>query len=484
MRKYGTYCRESGMAGEAARGRNRSAAGRLARRFPGSRSALLLLLLTLLAIGCGSRPTPADRPAPSTEATAVKSDGTSMATSTEAAPVMVTVATAERRPVERKIAVVGTLRGLEVVTVTPRVEGRVVAVHAEVGSRVPPGELLLELDPTDYQLAVNEAQRSVDQELARLDVTEPPGDDFDIEQLPTVERSRLILENSQRQFERQKSLLATNAGARQAYEQAETDLKVAEAGVRQARLEARTALATLGHRLAVLAGAEERLSETRVVAPPLSLAVPEAGTPEAATPQANFVVAQRLVSVGEMVRAFPSTPVFELVVDDVLKVAVMVPERYLALMRMGLEVELRVDAYPGETFRGTVTRIEPTINPQSRAFKVEARVLNADHRLRHGGFAKADVIVSRSAEAITVPVVAVTRFAGVSKVFRVRGDKAEEVEVQMGTQGADWVESIGGLAAGDLIVTSGQSRLAQGTLVRMQPNAPAGAHADEPARTP
>ena len=475
MPKHRTFCCASGPNAAAMCQRGRAAiAGRAGNRTPVPSPGLLLVLLLplgLAAAGCNARSNPAD-PGAAAPASNAAGDSSSLAVP----PVVVTVASAQQRAVERRIAVVGTLRGLDVVTVTPRVEGRVIAAHAEVGERVKPGQTLLELDPTDYQLAVNEAHRSVDQELARLDVSQPPGDEFDIEQLPTVERARLLLENALRQFERQKSLMATNAGSRQDYERTETELKVAEAGVRQARLEARTALATLRHRLAVLAAAEERLSETRVVVPPLSVAAADIATEAArdAAPDTlaspHFVVAQRLVSVGEMVRAFPSTPVYELVVDDVLKVAVMVPERYLALIRLGLDIELRVDAYPGETFRGTVMRIDPTVNPQSRAFRVEARVKNFDHRLRHGGFAKADVIVSRSAEATTVPIVAVTRFAGVSKVFRVRGDKAEEVEIQMGTQGADWVEVLHGLSAGDEVVTSGQSRLAQGTPVRIQPS--------------
>jgi membrane fusion protein (multidrug efflux system) len=126
---------------------------------------------------------------------------------------------------------------------------------------------------------------------------------------------------------------------------------------------------------------------------------------------------------------------------------------------------VRVEAYPEEVFPGRVARINPTIDPQSRSFEVEAHVPNADHRLKHGGFAKAEVIVESADAAITIPLVSVTRFAGVNKVFRVRDGQAEEVEIQVGTQGQDWVEAIGGLQQGDIVVTSGQSRLADGTPV-------------------
>jgi RND family efflux transporter MFP subunit len=162
--------------------------------------------------------------------------------------------------------------------------------------------------------------------------------------------------------------------------------------------------------------------------------------------------------------------VFELVLDDLLKLIVMIPECYMAQVTTGLEVEVTVDAYPSEVFKGKVARISPIVDPQSRSFEVEALVLNPDHRLRHGGFAKANVVVGTADKAITVPLEAVTRFAGVSKVFTVRNEMAQEVEIAIGTQGLGWVEVLGGLQASDVVVTSGQSKIANGTRVTVREN--------------
>lgn len=379
------------------------------------------------------------------------------------ASVPVSVASVEVRAVQRRVSVVGTLHGFERITITPKVEGRVQAIKFDVGDRVPPNTTLLKLDPIDYQLAVEESQRALEQELSRLDLTKPPTDDFDVERLPALVRAHLLLENAQRQFERQKTLIATNAGVKQSYDQAETDLKVADATMRQARIDARTTLAAVRQREAMLSLARQKLSETQVNSPALA-AIPDSSTP------ARFVVSKRMASVGEVVRAFPSTPVFELVMDDVLKLHVMIPERYMSQVQLELDVEVHVEAYPNEMFPGKVARINPTVDPQSRSFDVEAHIPNPDHRLKHGGFAKAEVIVGKAAEALTVPLEAVTRFAGVSKVFTIRDEKAQEVEIVIGTQGPGWVEALGGLQAGDVVVTSGQSRLANGTRVTVREN--------------
>jgi RND family efflux transporter MFP subunit len=379
----------------------------------------------------------------------------------EPAPVLVTTVPIEIRPVERRVSVVGTLFGFDEVTLTSKVEGRIRSIQHDVGDRIPPGTVLLELDDTDYQLAVDEAQRSLEQHLSKLDLKEPPIGEFDIEQLPSVERTRLLAANARRQFERQQSMLASNATSRQVFDLAETELQVTEAALRQARLDARSDLAAVRHAQAVLATAQQKLSETTVKAPQSS-----AGA-EPAVPT-EFVVAKRLASVGEMLRAFPSTPVFELVMDDVLKLKVMVPERYMAQVVQGLKVEVHVEAYPAERFEGHVVRINPTVDPQSRSFEVEAHVPNPSHRLKHGGFAKADVIVEQSDDAIVIPVEAVTRFAGVSKVFRVQDNVVEEVEIGVGQQGSGWVEALGPLRPGDMVVTSGQSQLSNGTRVTVR----------------
>lgn len=382
----------------------------------------------------------------------------------EAAAVPVTIASVEVRAVQRRVSVVGTLHGFEQITITPKIEGRVQVIHFDAGDRVAPGSTLLELDPTDYQLAVEEARQSLNQELSRLDLKQIPPDNFDVEQLPSVESAKLLLKNAQQKYERQRTLLGQNAGSGQAFEQTETDLKVAEAALRQSRINAQATLAAVKYRQSLLNQALQKLSEIEVRSPTLGPVLQSGGLKE-------FVVAKRMASVGEMVRAFPSTPVFELVLDDVLKLHVMVPERYLAQVQMGLDIEVRVEAYPSELFKGKVARISPIVDPQSRSFEVEGHVLNSDHRLKHGGFAKADVVVGTADQAITVPLEAVTRFAGVSKVFIIRDDTAKEVEITIGTQGPGWVEALGGLQVGDLVVTSGQSKLANGTRVTVRENA-------------
>ena len=83
-------------------------------------------------------------------------------------PIAVTVESVTARPVSRVVWVVGSLYGRDEVAIVPKVDGRVVKILHDVGDVVTPGEPLLEIDRTDYQLAAVEARRALELELAKI----------------------------------------------------------------------------------------------------------------------------------------------------------------------------------------------------------------------------------------------------------------------------------------------------------------------------
>jgi multidrug efflux pump subunit AcrA (membrane-fusion protein) len=420
-------------------------------------SWLLATLLLCGIVGCESKgPSDAKSDLPSTEVARAPQ------------PVAVTIVPVATRAVERTIPVVGTLNGYEEITISPKIEGRVSQLFFDVGDRVESEAVLAELDDVDYRLAVEQAERTLEQELARLGLTKLPGPDFDPESNPTIVSARLLQENAQQQYERQQKLFAERASSAESFQRAETELKVAEAALIQARLQVQATAAAVRQRLAAVEAAQQKLADTRVAAPRIEPLKLSASGPRLSAAELSYVVAERMVSVGEMVRAFPTTPIYRLVLDDLLKFKATVPERYVSQISVGQEVRLLVEAWPGEVFPGAVSRINPTVDVQNRTFEIEVMLLNRDHRLKAGGFAKASVVTVTSTQALVLPLESLVRFAGVTKVFRIRDGKAEEVLVKLGARGPDWYEVLGELAAGDQIVTSGQTRLANGTPVTIR----------------
>ncbi len=386
--------------------------------------------------------------------------------------VVVTVEPVTARPVARNITVVGSLYGWDEVVLTPKVEGRVLRILHDVGDVVKPGELLLEIDPTDYKLAVAEARRALDLELARLGLKQLPQSTLDVASLPPVARAAALQNQASTRAERMRRLAGTRSASPEDVQQAETDLEVAQANHRQMILEAEATLAAARHRQAALETAEQRLKDTLIVAP----------TPSArdGSGPVEYAVCHRGVVEGEIVRTFPfgmeSTSLFRLAIDRQLKLKVTVPERHRAAVKVGQEATLEVEAYVGERFQGKVARISPAVDRASRTFQVEISVPNPERRLSPGSFARATIHTRVDTGARTVPEEALVSFAGVTKVFTLEGAKAREVHVRRGAsltirdggRSHTWIEVEGDLAVGARVVTSGQSKLADGTAVRVR----------------
>ncbi len=381
--------------------------------------------------------------------------------------VMVTAEPVKTHPVQRRVQVVGSLWGRDEVGITPKVEGRIEKIHALVGDVVKPGDVLLEIEERTYQLAVNEARRALELELAKLSLTALPETDFDIDKLPSIAKCMAQEKLAIASRDRIKRLSATVA-TEEERDKAEADVAVARANTRQMRLEAETALAQVRHKLALLDTAQQKLLDTKVRAP-----IPS-GSQGAGV---EYLIGQRNVSEGETVGVQVSaTPVYRLVIADPLKLLATIPERHIAEVKVGQRVEIRVEAFGDEPFPAEVARVNPTVDRASRTFQAEIVVRNPMKRLHAGSFAKGAILTRIDEQALTVPDEAIISFAGVTKVFVLRGDKVVDVPVVAGVRFEDenggrrrfWVEVEGKLRAGDQVVTSGQSQLADGTPAKVR----------------
>ena len=177
-------------------------------------------------------------------------------------------------------------------------------------------------------------------------------------------------------------------------------------------------------------------------------------------------VAERVVSVGEVVQK--GHALYRIVEDDPLKFRTPIPERFAAFLRVGLTVRVRVDAYPGRTFAGTITRINPTSEAASRSITIEAEVPNPEGLLKPGFFGVGGLVYDEHAQVLAVPERALTTFAGVTKLFVVADGKAQERVVRTGVAVADGRrEIIDGVAEGEQVAVTSVDNLEHGSPVSL-----------------
>ncbi len=165
----------------------------------------------------------------------------------------------------------------------------------------------------------------------------------------------------------------------------------------------------------------------------------------------------------------PGDKVVTLQAIDPILVDFRVPQRELGRISPGQTVHLTADAFPGQTFEGKVTAIDPRVDTASRNFQVEASVTNSDRRLLPGMFARVAVQSGATKQYLTLPQTAITYNPYGSTVFLAvksqdgKSLTAQQVFVTVGPTRGDQVAVVSGIKQGDQVVTSGQLKLKNGT---------------------
>lgn len=388
---------------------------------------------------------------------------------------MVTVEPVAKRSVRRTVEAVGTLHGYEEVTISTKVEGTVRTIHHDVADRVQPGEVLLEIDPTDLELAVRQAEKSLAVELAKLGLEQPPEANFEVTQVPSVQQAIARLENSKLKLERTRTLRQQNVSTAEELADRTADVRIAQAEHDNQVLIAKGGVATIRVKQEDLAVAQQELRDTIIHAP-----TPTQGMPDSKSTREplTYVITRRSVSEGSLVRS--GTEVFRLVLDRTLKLKVAIPERYANEVKLGQTADVSTAAFP-KPFSGQVTRINPAVDPDTRTFEVEIQIPNPRSELKAGSFAKVAIVTHTDAAATTVPLESVVSFAGITKIFLLENGVAREVQIVPGNQSTDWVEiREPALPESAQVVTSGHSALATGVKIAVRPKPDA--HPDSQAK--
>ena len=398
-------------------------------------------------------------------------------------PLPINVARAEARPVQRSLETVGSLLAWQDVQVKTEQPGTIAHLHADLGDAVAKGKVLAEYDAREFELAVAQAdadllatRQSLARSRAALEASEAALRRAR-DNLPMLEaevaRSRSQMDWAKSELERSQELFAKQLIAAREVDSARNQhnvaaaqfamamtsrgqhpdqIRIAEAQLDSERAALRVAEAEVTRREAALGIVRKRLADTTIRAP------------------MSGMISKRHVSAGEYVKE--NTVVFTVVATDPLKYTGTVSERFAPDLQVGQKIELSVEAYPGRTFTGQVTRLSPAVEVQTRSLALEGRVANGDGRLRPGFFAKGLVLTRTDPTVAFVPAEAVMYFVGISKVFVVSGDKVQERQVKAGARQGAHLEIVEGVKPGETVAISNLAQLFNGapvTLVDRKP---------------
>jgi membrane fusion protein (multidrug efflux system) len=366
------------------------------------------------------------------------------ATEAPAAPIAVSLVTAEQRALPGGVDVTGTLMADAQTEVAAENEGRVLAVTIERGSVVRAGAVLARLDGEDAKNQLLEAEATEGQTMAKLGLM--PGAAFDPAQTPDARKARATMERAEADHQRYLKLVEGGFVSREAYELRRADALTARAQYDAEINSARQLYQTLLAQKARVGVARKAANDADVRAP------------------WDGLVAEKHVQPGQWVQR--GARIATLVRIDPLRVELAVPETGVAAVRKGQKVEFNVQAHPDRTFEGSIAYVGPSLRADSRALVVEALVPNRDGRLSPGLFATARIELPAAHPSVVVPRSAVRTEAGASSAFIIKNERAELRLVQLGRElPGGLVEIQRGIVAGEKVVAQFVPRLGDGSHV-------------------
>jgi len=223
---------------------------------------------------------------------------------------------------------------------------------------------------------------------------------------------------------------------------------IAERDIEQSRRASIAAQAALEDANSRLAGAQRQYRNTTVTSP-------FAG-----------IVSERPVSPGDVVQ--PGTALFTIVDPSSMRLEASVPAEQLSMIRVGLPVAFTVSGYPGRQFVGHIVRVNPTADPTTRQVRIYVSIPNAGRTLVGGLFASGRMS-SDTKTGLVVPATAVDVRGTAPFVVRVKGGKAEKVQVQLGLNDktSETYEILSGLQAGDTLLVGAAQGITPGTPVKV-----------------
>jgi multidrug efflux pump subunit AcrA (membrane-fusion protein) len=394
---------------------------------------------------------------------------------TAAAPTSVTTATAVTREVPADFEETGTFIAEESSQIAPVAPGRVLSTPVDVGAHVTQGQIICELDPRDAQIRLDQARAQLQQATAavreaqsRIGLSTSQNSAFDPEKVPEVAAARANYESAQANARMAKAdaqryinLAVTGDVSQSALERARTQQETADAQVnaakqqfeaaanaaRQSSEAVSTSLASLDSVKAQVAQAEKSVADTKIRAP-----------------FDGFITA-RPVAAGEYVAL--ADKIATIVRIGTVKLDLQTPEQRASLAHIGDKVKARVSAFPNREFQGRVIAVNASVDPNSRAFVLEAAFENHDAALKPGMFATARVQLPGNASAVFVPKQAVLRdkTTDSNQVFTISDGKAHLRVVAIQDTTADEIRLASGIAGNEVVATSNLPELFDGAPV-------------------
>lgn len=389
------------------------------------------------------------------------------------AVVAITVGRSESRDVAAVIQATGTVTADEASDVAPKAAGKIANLSVDAGQFVSGGAVIARVDDRDARLQLAAAQAAV--KKARVGVTQAearlglgPNGNFNASNIPEVraaaanhEQALAELRQAEANEKRYRELTQSGDVAMITYETFRTTRDTARTRANAARQQLDVAInaARQNNQAIAAAKADVETAQTQVNEAQQAIA-----DTIIRAPFSGFV-SSRPVAVGEFVSS--ASIVATILRTNPIKVQIQVAEADLPYVGLGRGVSVEIDAYKDRKFAGTVTSVNPAVDPVSRSAIVEASIQNGDNALRPGMFATARINKEGGGKGVFIPKTAVYNDQATQsyRAFVIVEGVAKLRVIQLGPEEGESIQILNGINADEVVATSNLEQLYEGARV-------------------
>jgi RND family efflux transporter MFP subunit len=388
--------------------------------------------------------------------------------------IQVGVIKPERRALDVTLSFTGDVLPNRQTPIFAKTSGYIRAIHVERGQFVAAGALLVEIEPTEMENALDQTRAAMATAEATLQVARSNLEATKanlLNQEALLAKAQAVLANDKRQAERLAELFAKGLvsaqerdNARTTHEASRAAVSAQEAQVEAARVQiattesqVRLAQAQIEQQRSAQRMAQMRLDDTRIVAP-----------------FSGFISHRNLevgAAVSNQAAATSNASIGILTLQEInpVKVQLEVPERDVARVAVGNAVRLTTDAYPERQFSGKVARVVHALDPRTRTMGVEIDVPNPNELLKPGMYARVDLLIEVRRDALLVPLEVLTGAEGRPAILIVREGKVVTTAVELGPTDGPLVQITKGVGPDAEIILQGKDLVREGMAVRTVP---------------
>lgn len=370
----------------------------------------------------------------------------------------VTAVAAQNSSIEIEVEYPGMIKPVEEVMVSSKISGKVADVKVSIGQHVNKGDVLFTLESEEARAQYEQSQAALTSAKANYDLTAGSSLSQKITQAETaLQTADVQYRDAKDAYDKTKVLFDEGVVAKQELDNAKSRFDIAAIQLNNAKDNLNLLKNKVGPESIKVASGQVSQAKASV-----SLASTQLQNSTVTSPISG-VVSSRNIESGELVSG--GVPAFVIINLNDLVTEISVTDKVASKLQKGQKISVKVSSIEGRVFDGVIETVSPSADSRTQLYNIKVKIQNPDSSIKAGMFARILIPQERKDNAVVVPNSAITVENGMQYVYTVDNNIVEKKTVTIGLSNKSITEITSGIKAGELIITEGQSFLADGEKV-------------------